>query len=236
MPAHPNAILARLSEQDFSRVELHLSVMHLQHAQEVGQPHQPLSHAYFPHTAILSSVVDLPAGGAIETGVIGHDGVFGASQALGAAVSLNRVSAQVPGEASTIPIPKLRELVNEMEPFRKLLISYEQFYFAMAQQTAACNAVHEVKQRLCKWLLRMNGLTDSDLPLTQEFLAYMMGVRRSTVSDAAQELQKAGVIEYKRGNIHVVDRANLEHWACECDSEIARHHRRIFDPAPSDEL
>jgi hypothetical protein len=108
------------------------------------------------------------------------------------------------------------------------LINYEQFFLSQVQQTAACNAVHNVQARICKWLLRMHDLVGVDLPLTQEFLAEMMGVRRTSVTAVAGELQRAGMITYHRGNIHIVDLEQIRLRACECDEDIRSHYRRIF--------
>jgi DNA-binding FadR family transcriptional regulator len=109
-----------------------------------------------------------------------------------------------------------------------LLVKYEQFFLSQVQQTAACNAVHSIQPRICKWLLRMHDLAGPDLLLTQEFLAQMMGVRRTSVTDVAGDLQKAGMITYRRGHIHIVDLEQVRAWACECDGDIRSHYRRIF--------
>jgi CRP-like cAMP-binding protein len=109
-----------------------------------------------------------------------------------------------------------------------LLIKYEQFFLAQVQQTAACNAVHNVRSRTCKWLLRMHDLVGSKLPLTQEFLAQMMGVRRTSVTQVAKELQQSGMITYSRGRIRIVDLDLVRQSACECNEDIRSHYRRIF--------
>ena len=122
----------------------------------------------------------------------------------------------------------LRQQADAFPAFRAVLIKYDQFFLAQVQQHVACNAVHNVQARTCKWLLRMNGLVGPDLPLTQEFLAQMTGVTRTTVSTVAGKLQKAGMITYNRGRVHIVDLAQIEQWACECDEDIRSHYRRIF--------
>jgi CRP-like cAMP-binding protein len=189
---------------------------------------------YFPHSGIISCVVELIGGGAIETGMIGNDGAFGASQALDDKVSLNHVVIQIPGSASVIDSDRIREAADELPAFRGLLLKYEQFFLAQVQQTAACNAVHNVQQRTCKWLLRMHDLAGTDLPLTQEFLAQMMGVRRTSVTDVAGELQKAGMISYSRGRIHIRDLEQIRQWACECEPDIRSHYRRMFQSNEAD--
>src|ERR1700712_306797 len=124
--------------------------------------------------------------------MIGNDGVFGAIQALDDKVSLNHVVIQVPGAASVISSDRLREVIDALPLMRGLLIKYEQFFLAQVQQTAACNALHNVQARTCKWLLRMHDLVGSDIPLTQEFFAQMMGVRRTSVTEVAGGHSKGG--------------------------------------------
>src|SRR5829696_4001071 len=190
--------------------------------------HQRIETVYFPHSGIISCVVELLGGGAIETGMIGKDGEFGATQALDDKVSLNHVVIQVSGVASVISSDRIREIANEIPAFRGLLVKYEQFFLSQVQQTAACNAVHDVQARTCKWLLRMHDLAGPDLELTQEFLAQMMGVRRTSVTQVAGHLQKAGMITYSRGRIHIADVDQVRAWACECDGDIRANYRRMF--------
>jgi hypothetical protein len=162
--------------------------------------------------------------------MIGRDGAFGAGQALDEQVSLNHVVMQVAGTASVISSNRVCEVADEHPAFRRLLLSYEQFLLAQVQQTAACNAVHHVQARTCKWLLRTHDLVGDDLPITQEFFAEMMGVRRTTVTEVAGELQKAGMITYHRGHIHLVDLEQIRARACECDEDVRSHYWRIFAP------
>jgi CRP-like cAMP-binding protein len=135
---------------------------------------------------------------------------------------------QVGGAASVISSNHVREFADELPAFRGLLVKYEQFFLAQVQQTAACNAAHTLQARTCKWLLRMHDLVGVDLPLTQELLAQMMGVRRTSVTDVAGDLQRAGMITYSRGRIHIVNLELIRQWACECDEDVRSHYRRIF--------
>ena len=173
-------------------------------------------------------MVELKGGGAIETGMIGRDGTFGSSQALDDKVSLNHVVIQLAGTASLMASNHLRQQADAFPAFRSVLIKYDQFFLSQVQQNVACNAVHNVQARTCKWLLRMHELVGPHLPLTQEFLAQMMGVTRTTVTTVAGELQKAGMITYNRGRLHIVDLALIQKWACECDEGVRSHYRRIF--------
>jgi hypothetical protein len=178
-------------------------------------------------------VVELVGGEAIETAMIGRDGAFGASQALDGKLSLNHVVMQVPGAASVIESSRLCELALQMTSLRKLLVEYDQFLLAQVQQAVACNAVHDIHKRMCKWLVRMQRLVGNDLPLTQEFLAQMMGVQRTSVSTIAGSLQKLGMITYSRGHIHINDIGMVRQHACECDDTIQSHYLRYFQQGPT---
>jgi len=202
--------------------------MHLEQGRVLAEPHHPVQKVYFPHNGIISCVVELPGGGAIETGMIGSDGAWGASQALDGKVSLNRVVMQVPGTVSVIDSDQFRLLADARPAFRGLLVSYENFFLSQVQQTAACNAVHSTQARACKWLMRMNDLVGPEFLLTQEFLAQMIGVRRTSVTEVAGELQKAGMISYSRGRIHITNLEQLAACACECHQDVRSHYRRMF--------
>jgi len=228
MPHRKNFLLNRLEPDLLAQIRPHLSLLELQHNDVLAETHQRIEKVYFPHSGIISCVVELVGGGAIETGLIGNDGEFGASQALDDKVSLNHVVMQVGGAASVISSNHVREFADELPAFRGLLVKYEQFFLAQVQQTAACNAAHTLQARTCKWLLRMHDLVGVDLPLTQEFLAQMMGVRRTSVTDVAGDLQRAGMITYSRGRIHIVDLELIRQWACECDEDVRSHYGRIF--------
>ncbi len=173
-------------------------------------------------------MVELKGGGAIETGMIGKYGSFGSSQALDDKVSLNHVVIQLAGTAWLMSSDHLRQQADALPAFRAVLIEYDQFVLSQVQQNVACNAVHNIQASTCKWLLRMHELAGPDLSLTQALLAQMMGVTRTSVTTAAGGLQKAGMITYHRGRVRIVDLAQIQQWACECDQDIRSHYRRIF--------
>src|SRR5438270_10380136 len=228
MSHRQNFLLGRLDAELFGQIAPNLSTIHLPQGEVLAETHQRVEKVYFPHSGIISCVVETIGGGAIETGMIGNDGAWGSSQALDDKVSLNHVVMQVPGAASVISSDHIRVAADSLPAFRGLLVKYEQFFLSQVQQTAACNALHTVQARTCKWLLRMHDLVGVDLELTQEFLAQMMGVRRTTVTEVAGDLQKAGLITYSRGRIHIVDIEQVRGWACECDGDIRSHYRRLF--------
>jgi CRP-like cAMP-binding protein len=231
MPHQDNFLLARLSFADMHAITPALKIVELQQGRVLAESHQRIEKVYFPHAGILSLVVTLEDGAGIETGMVGHDGVFGAAQALDDKVSLNKAVIQVSGAASVMDASVLRRFADNMPGFRTLMVQFELFSSAQAQQTAACNAAHDVISRICKWLLRMHELVGEDLPLTQEFLAGMMGVRRTSVTGVASALQKAGLISYKRGHIRIEDIDGVKATACECHGALQSHFEKIFRSA-----
>jgi len=188
MPHSKNQLLARLGAEQLAQFSSHLKVVALGQGELIADTHGNVRKVYFPHSGIISCIVEMKGGHAIETGMIGNDGAFGAAQALDDKVSLNKVTMQVPGSASAIDADRLREAAERSNAFRTLLIEYELFMTAQVQQTAACNAVHSVQTRMCRWLLRMHELVGNDMPLTQEFLSEMIGVRRSSVTRVAGDI------------------------------------------------
>jgi CRP-like cAMP-binding protein len=165
----------------------------------------------------------------IEAAMIGRDSVAGGSAAFDNQISLNRAIVQVAGRASPLDVEHFRAFAAQSEPFRAQLARHEQFILAQAQQSAACNATHALEARLSRWLLRCRDLLDSeDIPLTQEFLAQMLGVRRTTVSIVANTLQQAGLIRYRRGHIRVLDLEALRDSACECDQTLKSQSDRLL--------
>lgn len=228
MPHDANFILRRLAPDILKRIAPALTVVPLPHGQVLAETHQRIEKVYFPHDGIISCVVETIGGGAIETGMIGNDGVFGSMQALDDKVTLNHVVVQVAGHASVISSDVLREAIDTLPALRGLLVKYDQFFLAQVQQTAACNALHSVQARTCKWLLRMHTLVGVDIPLTQDFLAQMMGVRRTSVTGVAGDLHQAGLLTYVRGRIKLLDIEKIEQRACECEGDIRSHYRRMF--------
>jgi CRP-like cAMP-binding protein len=200
-----NFLLSELEPEALARISPLLSMVELHQSEVLAETHHRIEKVYFPHSGIISCIVQLKRGDAIQTGMMGNDGAFGAGQALDDRVSLNRVMVQVAGVASVISSHDILKVAVEFPPFRKALINYEEYFLSQVQQTAACNAVHTVQSRTCKWLLRMHELVGDDLPLTQESLAQMMGVRRTSVTQVAGELQRAGMITYGRGRVRIVD-------------------------------
>jgi len=229
MTQSPNRILASLPENVFTALQPRLRTVDLPFGTVIAEIGQPVSQVYFPHSGVISLVVEMEVGEMIETAMIGRDGVANAMSALNGEVSFHKAIMQIAGTASTISTAALRPFTDEFPPLRSALIGHEQVLLAQTQQSAACNASHTVQARMCRWLLRMHDLTQSsELSLTQEFLAQMLGVRRTSVSLVAGELQRAGLITYRRGNIHLEDVEEIRNCACECYDKVRRHYEQQF--------
>ena len=229
MAHSPNQLLASLSTKVFAAIEPRLKEVELQHGDILAETMSKVRQAYFPHSGVISLVVELNVGEMIETAMVGRDGVLNASSALDGKVSLNKAIVQLAGTASVIEVDQVRKIANEFEPFRALLIRHDQLLLAQAQQSAACNASHSVEARMCRWLLRMRDLAEGDeLKLTQEFLAQMLGVTRPSVSLIANSLQDNGLITYRRGNMRLLDIEGLRTGSCECYGTVKNHYQRLL--------
>lgn len=224
-----NQILAKLGRDEFERLRPELEEVSLRFKQKLYEQDEPIEWVYFPESGVISLVKILDEGGPIETGTIGNEGMAGLSVFLGLELAPVRAVCQVPGRARRL---KAEVLVAERERCGRLpdlLLRYIGAIVAMLTQSVACNRVHPVKERLCRWLLMTHDRVGADeFPLTQEFLAQMLGVRRPTVNIAGTALQRARLIRYSRGKITIVDRNGLEDASCECYAEIRRQFARAL--------
>jgi CRP-like cAMP-binding protein len=226
-----NQLLALLVPEDLELFAAHLRIVEMPHGQVLAEQYKLIERVYFPHSGIISYVIEMSDGDMIETGMIGRDSVMGAIQVLDEKVSPNKVMVQAPGVASVIDAEKMREAVAASVPLRVMLAKHEQFFIAQVQQSVGCNARHSVEARMCRWLLRMRDLVGPDLPLTQEFLAQMMGVRRTSVSLVAGEMQEKGLIRTRRGHVHIENVAKLRETSCECYEAVNTHYEKILGVA-----
>ncbi len=227
-----NRFLASLTEPDQKALFPNLRVTELELHAVLHDTGDHFRAAYFPHSGIISLVVHLRSGDMIEAGTVGLDGVVGGAAGFAGARAVNRAVVQAAGRASVASAESLRALADASATFRNGLFVQQHFLLAQAQQCAACNATHPIERRLARWLLRCRDLANGDdLTLTQEFLAEMLGVRRTSVSIVASSLQRAGLIETRRGIIRLTDLDGLRASACECyeaindASERLRGHR-----------
>jgi len=232
MTGPQNRLLSSLAPADIDAIRPHLETIDLPQEMVVFADGEAISRVYFPHRGIISLLVDLASGDMIETAMIGRDSLVGGLSAIDGKISLNRAVVQVAGAASVLSADRLRHAAAQSADLRAILIRHEQAILAQSQQSAACNATHTLEARLARWLLRCRDLLDSeDIPLTQEFLAQMLGVRRASVTLVANTLQQAGLIAYKRGHIRVQDVEGLKESACECYATLRSHADRLLGPA-----
>jgi CRP-like cAMP-binding protein len=225
----PNHLLASLPAADYELLRPHLRPIQLVQGVVLVEAGGPLAQVYFPHSGIISLVASLIGGDRIDVAMVGRDSIFGASAALDGRISVTNAIVQLPGTGSILPVAHLRKVSEKSSTFRTTLVRHEELLFAQAQQSAACNAAHTVEARLSRWLLCMRDLAERDtLPLTQEFLAQMIGVQRNSVSIVANALQQAGVIRYSRGLIEITDLEGLKKTSCECYETVKAHHDRLL--------
>jgi CRP-like cAMP-binding protein len=224
-----NQLLAALPTVEFELLRPFLSTVEMVQESVLVAAGDRLTHVYFPHSGIISLVVSLTDGQMVEVAMIGHDSLFGGSAALDGQISLTDAVVLLPGTASILDLDRLRMASEESAAFRHLLTRHEQALFSQAQQTAACNAAHATEMRLARCLLRMHDLSEvSVLPLTQDALAQMIGVKRNSTSASAHALQEAGVIKYTRGKIQITDLEGLKNLTCECYKAVAVQYNRLL--------
>ena len=234
-PDEPNRLLRALPAGEYERLLRELKPVTLTLGQVLADPEEPVPYVYFPRTCV-ASVVNRTDGHAVEVGTIGNEGMVGLSAFLDADALPAETVIQVAGDALRMPAAAFRALVAEgvaTEPaLNRLLRRYTHAYLAQVAQTAACNRLHELERRCARWLLMTRDRVEGDvLPLTQEFLAYMLGSRRAGVTVACGALQRSGLIRYRRGRITVLDREGLEAAACPCYGVVRAYTERTLGSA-----
>jgi CRP-like cAMP-binding protein len=203
--------------------------MRLQLGAVLYEPGDQIRHAYFPHTAIISLAAVMEAGHAIEIAVVGKDSVVPAVAGLGLSRAFSRAVVQGSGEASRIAVTALRHAVRDRPTLRELLLRHHELVLLQIQQTAACNAIHEVEARLARWLLQYIDANERDIvALTQDFLSQLLGVRRETVNASIRALEKVGSLRVRRSQIEILDRNKLQKAACECYRVICDRRKQVI--------
>ncbi len=218
-----NRVLASLADRTLDQLAPHLETVPLVPRNVLCEAGERLEFVHFPLAGVVCLMASLREGIA-ETAAVGAEGFIGLECALGGDSALSRALVQLPGSAVRMPLEALRALAARHEDVRHVLLRYVRFFVIQALQSVACNSLHSVDERCAKWLLTAHdrsGLAQS-FPLTQEFLAEMLGVHRPSVTIAARTLQRAGLIRYSRGIIVITDREGLEEAACECYGVIRR--------------
>jgi CRP-like cAMP-binding protein len=217
---HANRILHALPGHERRLLESKLENVELAQRRVVYQPNERIEHVYFPLSGVLSVVMESHEG-LVEVATIGNEGIVGIAVFLGASSTSEKAFSQIPGEALRIKSSTFRRVLPKTPTLSKVLNKYVQTLMTQMAQGAACNRLHSPRQRCARWLLMTHDRVQTEsFQLTQEFLGLMLGVRRTGVSEVASSLQRAGLIEYSRGEITVVDRSRLEKLACDCYAVI----------------
>jgi len=226
-----NAILSSLTPGDIAGLKPHARTVYLESKKVLYQVGDKINSVYFPIDAVISLIIGLSTGEVTESAMVGNDGLVGASSALDGKIAINSAVVQLPGEAIVCDADAFKGAVLQSQTFISTIIRHEQTVFVQAQQSTACMANHEVEARLCRWLLRARDLSGSDhLPFTQEFLAEMLGVRRTSVTRVALSLQQAGMIKYFRGRIQILNVEGLQDCACECYETVKDQYQHLLGP------
>jgi CRP-like cAMP-binding protein len=227
-----NRFLATLPPHGFSLLAPHLRTLALDRGVMLHDVGEQVERVYFPHTGMVSLVAVMQSGATVETAAIGRAGVIGASAGLGASTAMARAVVQLSGTAAWLSASHFHAAALQSQAIRDLIVRYNDLLLAQVQQSVACNALHALEARLCRWLLQTHDCADGNIiPLTQESLGQTLGVRRTTVTIAARLLQEAGLIRYRRGHIQIVDRASLEGIACECYGVVRQNADKVFPPS-----
>jgi CRP-like cAMP-binding protein len=226
-----NQLLAALPAAEWQRWQPLLEWVELPLGQVLYESGRPMSHVYFPTTAIVSLLYVMESGASAEIAVVGNEGLVGIALFMGGETTPSRAVVQSAGEGFRLRAQVIKEEFNNSSPVMHLLLRYTQALITQMAQTAVCNRHHSLDQQLCRWLLlSLDRLHGSELKMTQELIANMLGVRREGVTEAALKLQGAGLIRYARGHISVIDRPGLEERTCECYAVVRREYDRLLPP------
>jgi CRP-like cAMP-binding protein len=224
-----NRLLAALRTEDYNRLRPHLQVVPLERGRELLEPGEPIRHAYFLHSGVVSLVAAMADGTVAEMTTIGREGVVGFEALAGTDFPVGRALVQVSGTASRLELVRLRRVTWRNEGLDGVLGRYQRALLQQTLQGVACNRAHELEERCCRLLLMTNDRAAGDtFDLTQEFLAMMLGVRRPTVTAVAHSLRNANLIRYSRGVMTIIDRRGLEKCACECYGIIRQTFKRLL--------
>ena len=225
-----NLLLASLPNEERERLSPYVKEVKLDFQQVLIQPNEPIMDIYFPYDAITSTIQGMNNGDSVETGLMGIEGFVGVQLWLHSPTTPTRTLVQVPGRAHHMSAKDfIRHVRDTDSPLNVLCAKYSHAFLVMTSQTAACNRLHPVNERLCRWLkLVHNRVRRDEFPLRQEFVALMLGVHRPTVSTAASMLQHAGLISYSRGQMRILDEKGLRNGSCECLEIIEKQFAQVF--------
>ncbi len=229
-----NQLLASLSRETYEKLAPYLKRVSLKQGERLREADEIIEELYFPINCMVSITITMSDGSTAETGVVGNREVLGINAVMGVKESSQtEYVVQIAGSAMKIDARLLREEFERNKELRDVLLRYTQALIAQISQTAACNGLHVLEQRLACWLLKVQERVASDeLKLTQEFLSHMLGVRRAGVTQAAQKLQESGLISYRRGHVQILDQPGLEAVSCECFKTVRSQYDRLLGKKP----
>jgi CRP-like cAMP-binding protein len=224
-----NRLIDSLPVEDMGLIGAQLTLIDLERGRLLYDPGDRIDTIYFPHDGVISLMTLMEDGAAIESATIGREGALGLMAAVAPRQSLSRAIVQTPTRASRISAGHLHEAWEKSPRLRDLVDRHTEALFGHAIQSVACNALHSVEARFCRWLLTCHDrISTNTVALTQEFLADMLGVQRTTVTAVARALQEKGAIRYRRGVVDIIDRTVLEQLGCECYGVIRRTYERLL--------
>jgi len=227
-----NHLLVALPPADYDRLHRCLTPITLRVGDALYEAGSQINHVYFPTTAIVSLLYVTSNGSSSNVAVVGNEGLIGVASFMGGDTTLSRAVVQSAGHAYRLSAAAIRQEFMRGGAVQRLLLRYTQVLLTQMAQTAVCNRHHSLEQQLCRWLLlSLDRLASNHLLMTQELIANMLGVRREGVTEAAGRLQSAGIIEYRRGHITILNRAALEHKACECYHVVKMECDRLLPRA-----
>ena len=225
-----NLLLARLPRDVYARIEPDLKTVSLSQGEVLHRPGEVIRDLYFPTTCMISITVTMGGGETVEAGAIGRREVIGINAFMGGReTTQTEYIVQIPGDALYIAADPLKEEFNRNTEMRDVMLKYTQAMIAQISQNVACNRIHGMDERCARWLLEVRERIESDeFPLTQEFIAEMLGVRRAGVTEAAGRLKERGLIDYTRGHIQITDVRGLEAASCECYMVLREEYDRLL--------
>lgn len=224
-----NRLLAALPPEELEELRPHFERVSLAHGQNIIVPDEPVRDVYFPLNCLLSLVTTMRDGATVESGSIGREGMSGIPVLLDAGQTPMPTFVQVPGEAIKVRAEVFKRAYDESLEVRRLMNRYIHVVVVNGSHAAACNRLHRLEERFCKWLLMScDGVGSDEVDLTHDYLAIMMGVRRAGVTEAAGRAQAMGLINYRRGHVRITNREGLEACACECYRRAKDEYERLF--------
>jgi CRP-like cAMP-binding protein len=224
-----NRILAALNEAEYRNFLSQLETVSLVQGEVIYQAESRIDYVFFPETSVLSMLSTMEDGRTVEVGPVGREGVAGLRIFLGAETSLDQVIVHVAGKAKRLRASQFKAAaLGARNVLQDKLLRYTQMLLAMTARSGACNKVHSTEQQLARWLLTMRDYSGDELALTHELIALTLGVRRAGVTEAAHGFRTGGVIDYRRGQIQIVDQRGLESLACECYSAVKKEYDDLY--------